>query len=358
MGKADLSSDAGAVAPLNDARAFNRRAVLALAMAQGVLTRHDAAAMSGLSKATVSRVVRELVAADVLLEGPASSRGLSGRPTTSLIFNANCAWACGVSLSSDGAVDVSLADARGVVFHQAQHRLGGSRAGHAARKLATHIVSRLPSADVPVAVTIGVPARVRSNAVVAESRSTEPESAYAALASELRCHLAADVDIVSETDLAVLGEVWGGAARGSDSAVYLSVEPAPRAGVYLNGALLRGRNGLVGEFGAIAYGSGMSVEDHLLGAISRQDRDEEETILYFLCEIIASAYSPEVIVLSSDPVIGGPAAVSRLARRFAASGPAQLPRLVVGELGPRASVLGAQQSAVRRVEQLLLGTNR
>jgi ROK family len=353
MPTADLSANAGAVAPTNDARTFNRKTVLTLAMAQGVLTRQDAVAMSGLSKATVSRVVRELIDAHVLLEGPAVTRGMSGRPTTSLIFNVNCACACGVTLTHDAA-EVRLADARGVVFHETRHRLGGDvKAGNRVRQLAKHILAKLPSAEVPVAITIAVP-----NAVAPVSSSADDDSTYARLAHELGRHLDAEIDTVDDADLAVLGEVRDGAAQGSGSAVYLALEPMTRAGVYLNGRLLRGRSGLVGQFGAIAYGGATSIEDFLREAISRQDQDGEDAALYFLCQVIASAYSPEVIVLSSNPVLGGPAAVSRLARRLSASGAAQLPRLAVGELGPRTARIGTLHSSNRRVERLLLDERR
>ncbi|PZF81930.1 ROK family transcriptional regulator [Jiangella anatolica] len=335
-----------------DARPYNRQSVVRLALQRGVLTRHEIASLSGLSKATVSRVVRELLADGVLVEGPTLGPGAAGRPTTALVLNGALGWAAGVSVSRTQCRFLA-ADVRGVETKRWSVPVAAAGPAELRDLVVAQLRTRLPGAAQQVAVTVGVPARVGADGLLLDAAGYAELEGHP-LAAELSRELGAEVVVENDADLAILGErEHGEAAAGARTAVYLMIGETTGGGVYLSGAILHGRTGLVGEFGDLPVSAGVDAEQALRDAVRADDGRAEEQIVYFLAMVLSAAYSPDVIVLSQLPSVGGRTTLARVARQLADEIAAP-PRLVEGGLGAGATVAGALGLSVRRVQERLL----
>ncbi|MCL2463744.1 MAG: helix-turn-helix domain-containing protein, partial [Micrococcales bacterium] len=93
-------------------RRSNRGAVLEQLLTGRESGRPEIAAATGLSQATVFRVVNELIAARILVDGPSIARAGRGRNAMSVRLNESIALVCGVDLGGTNCRLV-LADALG-----------------------------------------------------------------------------------------------------------------------------------------------------------------------------------------------------------------------------------------------------
>jgi predicted NBD/HSP70 family sugar kinase len=171
----------------------------------------------------------------------------------------------------------------------------------------------------------------------------------------------------NDANVALLGEVTAGAARGRGTAVMISIGTGLGASVYLDGRLLTGRTGAVGEFGVLPYadgtlesvmsGAGMVDRARRLGfevrdAVQIFDRGEPQAVLRDATAALLSmvttlkvAYEPEVVVLG-----GGVA--PRLAARLDALSwllddpTPEPPEIALSTLGDPAGAIGALVAAL------------
>jgi predicted NBD/HSP70 family sugar kinase len=190
---------------------------------------------------------------------------------------------------------------------------------------------------------------------------------------ELQARLAGNVSFDNGANLALVGESHYGAAHAVRAAVMFTIGTGVGAGVALDGNLLRGCSGFVGEFGYLtACGSKMTVEDALSGpGLALQARaagvdatlaadilvDDgspalsaiREFVVATIAELVltvTAAYEPEVIVFGGRVAPALATLLAAVTERLAASG-APPPPIVVSELGPAAGPLGAVVAALQ-----------
>ncbi|GGL02355.1 ROK family protein [Mangrovihabitans endophyticus] len=217
------------------------------------ISRAALASATGLTRATVSALVDELIAGDLLTEVEPPPRTGAGRPAAGLApapdgpvglgleINVDYLAACVVDLT--GAVRhrlVSHADQRPVDAAQALSGLA-ALAGRA-RELAEADGLRAAGAALAVPGLVGADGRVR----VAPNLGWQDVDARALLQAELDLPVAVD----NEANLAALSELR--AAGGRPSFVYVSGEIGIGAGLVLDGTLYRGVRGWSGEIGHVS----------------------------------------------------------------------------------------------------------
>ena len=163
----------------------------------------------------------------------------------------------------------------------------------------------------------------------------------------LRCR----VVIENDADMAALGEVRRGAARGCRDALVLTIGTGIGAGLIVDGGLVRGAHGVAGAAGWMRVG-GRRLEDLASGpAIARGGVARAGAALGEAVASLVSVLNPEVVVLGGGVMDGrgGPIlrAVRRAVRGQAQPVAARRVRIVASGLRNRAGMLGAIRSAMR-----------
>jgi predicted NBD/HSP70 family sugar kinase len=243
-------------------RRSNRSALLRILLAGSRLSRTDLARDSGLSKATVSRVVDELIDEGLVrqtAEIPASHRG---RRAVELEFAAEVGFTCGIDM---GATNTRL-----IVSDLSGRPVGLRRLrtppGSDAQTLASWLAGNVfelcgPGGDPDNlwATSIGVPGVVdpRSDAITRGDNLPAVEGLD--FVSAVRAALPGTVVFDNDANAALVGELAFGAGRGRRSVVVFTLGTGIGAGVSVDGRLLRGRGGFVGEFGYLPVGGAESL---------------------------------------------------------------------------------------------------
>ena len=135
-------------------------------------------------------------------------------------------------------------------------------------RLRDALVSAGGSAGAPIdGAVVGVPGVVDATTGRVSLATSVPGLEGDAFGPALRRRLEVPVSLENDVDLAAVGELWRGVARGMDDFAFLSVGTGIGAGLVLRGELHRGHHGAAGELDFALVGLGQDV-DPCAGAIS------------------------------------------------------------------------------------------
>ena len=253
-----MTFDRGAAHPADQTtvRRANLGVVLRHVASTGSRSRAQIAAETGLTRGTVSSLVSELIARDLLRETgeTTSPRGI-GRPGAALEVS-DVVVGVGLEVNVD-YVAVSVEDLTGVVRYA--RRFNRDNRGSAPRlvldRIGTAARDALDAAALeglrPVGVTVAVAGLVEEASGVVV---LAPNLGWVDLpvAAELQARLGLPVVVENESNLAALAEHWMGAAVGLDDFVCVFGEVGVGGGIVLGGRLFRGTHGFGGEFGHVS----------------------------------------------------------------------------------------------------------
>jgi predicted NBD/HSP70 family sugar kinase/biotin operon repressor len=241
---------------VQDIRELNRSAVLTELMSLRPATRKQIAESTGISAATVTRAIDQLIADGIVCEVSEVVVEKRGRRAILLDLVAERSLVIGVDLGASSTRIIGsdlLASPVAAVELPTPSELG-------AAELALWLAEQAKTAmgarwSAVAAVSLGLPGAVDQ---VERSVSNAPnlkqveDPAFLAV-----CELALGVPLLADNDanLALLGELRFGAARHTPYAAMLSLGAGLGVGIAIDGAILRGRHGLVGEFGQIPVGA-------------------------------------------------------------------------------------------------------
>jgi predicted NBD/HSP70 family sugar kinase len=356
----------------------------------GALTQVEVAAATGLSPASVSNIVQELVGAGVLTVRPTSR---SGRRAQQVSLARSVGICVGVDFGYRH-LRVALADMSQQVLTEQRLPLPADHRADAgldrAALLVGDLLERIDSSPQEVlAIGLGVPAPVDVGTGQVGSDTIMPGWGGVRLAEQLSARLGAPVFVDNDANLGALAEVQRGVARGCANVAYIRVSHGVGSGLVLGGQLFRGHVGTAGEIGHVtidengpvcrcgnrgcletfvrapvllemlrrSHGS-MSLREVIVRArhgdagCRRVIADAGRHIgvaVASLCNLL----NPELVVLG-----GGLAAAEDLlldpmrdvVHRFAVPAAAASVRVVTGAFKERAEVLGAVGLAVRQAE--------
>jgi predicted NBD/HSP70 family sugar kinase len=345
--------------------------LLALLEVSGPLTRGELARLAGLPPTTISGVAAELLRDGRVVEAEAGpGGGRAGRPPRVLALSAPPGVVALVSLS-DGA-RVTLAGVSGEVLAEWMGPPSASPAelGAEAEAAAGAVLEAVRSAAMP---------RERlAAAVLSVARPRPGVENVAAFAARVGVPLVVEND----ANLGALGEAAFGVGRGLDSFVYVMLGKGVGAGLVLGGRLHRGASGFAGELahvqvrdqedgalcicggrGCLARITGPSVRDFVERAYTEQvsvpevlslvaGRDPGARRLFAdlgrtvgrpLADLCTMLDPAAVVVDGSLGAAGEPimAGIREAIDRHAAPAVADSVRVLAGELGERAEILGA-----------------
>jgi predicted NBD/HSP70 family sugar kinase len=222
----------------------------------GPLSRSDLVVRTGLTRSAIRGLIGELVAGDLLTEGPAALDGTPGRPSPVVRAQPHGAVVLALEIAVDSlaAATVGLG---GHVFDLVRIDLPRGRSSvddiaTALAGLAGSLRADLPAEDSVVGIGVAVVGVVRrSDGMV----SLAPNLGWRdePLGERLAAVLDVDVPITlaNEADLAALAEHRRGAARGVDDVVMVWGSVGVGGGLVVDGVPLTGSAGYSGEIGHI-----------------------------------------------------------------------------------------------------------
>ncbi|MEO7005462.1 MAG: ROK family transcriptional regulator [Terrimesophilobacter sp.] len=231
-------------------REANRARIVDAIKLHGGLTQVELAGITGLSAATVSNIVRELSGTGVLHTSPTTQ---SGRRAQNVTLAHALGLVVGVHFSLRH-MRVALADVAHTIV--AEHHMPlahDHRADNELDRTTLLIADMLDSVQASMsevlAVVIALPAPInRPLGTTARSGILRGWDGIP-VAEVMQHRLRRAVYVDNAANLAALGELRLGAARGKRNAVYLDVGEGIGAGIIINGEVFRGQNGTAGEFG-------------------------------------------------------------------------------------------------------------
>jgi len=221
--------------------------VTAALRANGPLTRHDLAAITGLSMATVTRAVTRLLAAGVVAHG-GWRPSTGGRPSEMLAYDGAGLTAVGVSVSERGAMGTVIT-LNGDIVSRDDQAFSAQDGPDAKLSLTMDLLDRLLArADGRVCgIGVAVPAVVSTSGQLTAMHEIGWDRL--GLAELLSRHVGMPVMVDNDANCLALGEHLRGAGRGVDNVVGLVVSSGLGAGIIANGQLYRGRHHEAGEIG-------------------------------------------------------------------------------------------------------------
>ncbi len=250
-----------ATAPITGDQRFvkniNRMALLRLLREQAGISRADLSERSGLTRSTVSLLIKELIEEGWLVEADAFATGALGRRPTPLSLDGTRIVLLGADLGPD-AIRVVAASIRGEVLESSQAMLRSKDPDEACHQLAAMVTTLSAKVTQAGSRLLGIGVGLHG---AVDKRSGMLEYApnigwrNVEVGRRLGAELAASgLDAVpvyyqNEADLAAVGETEFCERPVDDPLVYVSCGVGVGAGIILNESLFTGATGSAGEIG-------------------------------------------------------------------------------------------------------------
>ncbi|TDC46218.1 ROK family protein, partial [Micromonospora sp. KC207] len=221
---------------------IKRLSVISTARQVRVLSRAELTELTGLSPATLTPLVRELIAEGYLIErGPGTSR--AGRPRAMLEFNPRAELVAAVSLEPS-RLTCEIADSDGTVVAHRTVRLTGDIIDTICRSVPELAGDSLPAlrgvAIAAPGVSSGGAVRLAPSVGLVEGRP---------IGEAVQRHLGVPVVVDNDVNLMAAGEHAAGAGSDVADLLLLHVADGIGAGLVLDGQVRRGAGGAAGEVG-------------------------------------------------------------------------------------------------------------
>ena len=234
---------------------LNTFLVLDAIRSRGQATRRQLGHDLGLSDASVSRIVKRLLAARLIAEEPGPGT-VRGRIPAVLRFIGPPGGVIAVDLGGTRCHG-ALADLAGEVVAEDFRPAGeGREAVGALLGCVAALEARAAEVAVPVrAAVVGIPALIDPATGLATAGPNVHWQGLDLLGL-LREQLTLPFEVDNDVNLGALGQAWRGAGRGAHSFALISLGTGIGGAVVIDGHLIRGRNNAAGEVAYLPVGHG------------------------------------------------------------------------------------------------------
>ena len=354
---------------------------------------------TGLSRATVSSLVADMIATGLVCEdsGLAEPENRSmGRPAQPLSLNRSAAYAVGADIGH-AHVRVAVCDLHGTPIWDQVEVTEVDGAPHESLDLVADLIERamrecLVPRDRVLGLGADIASPVRSNGSLG-AEGIMPGWTGIHPGAELERRTGLTAQLINDANAGALAEHRFGAGRDTDDMIYVRLSAGIGAGIIAAGRLLLGTGGLAGEIGhlpvvpagpvcrcgnrgcletvaspvAIArllqdsWGRPVTPDDlpRLLagknaGAL-RVIEDAAEAVGRTLAGMV-TLFNPQMIVIGGDLAVAGDritGPISRTIARYALPSAVPQATTVTGELGSSAEVRGAASRVLARAPRSL-----
>lgn len=247
-------------------REINKRLLLELIVQEGVISRSELARRSGLTRATVSQVVTDLIKENLVVEvGTDDLRQSPGRKPVLLRFNKEAGVLVGVDIGGT-KVQCGVANLEGqLLLRRTWSSLLNKEKGKGTREAFLHRTAEEIKATI---ATLGLRPEAVRGLAVASPGIIDPTSGVVKGLSpnlpqwqdfNLKDAFQGDfpeATITAENDVnaALIGESHYGVGRGKKNAALLVISTGIGGAIMVNGDLYRGTRGAAGEIGYMLLG--------------------------------------------------------------------------------------------------------
>jgi predicted NBD/HSP70 family sugar kinase len=228
-------------------REINRNLVFNLIRTRQPLSRADLARLSGLQRSTVSLIVEILIREHWIIEGSTGRLPRGRRPTFLLLNDQRAVIAIDINASQ---TTIAVVDLGGRIVAQNIVVLPddpGKAVGTVLREVKKVLAANSRSF---YGIGISVPGRPEPNP---EHPIFTPRIKWSVLDLQTRLQRATGLGVKMDNvaNGCALSEVWFGDSDGVHDLVVVNVSEGIGAGIFVNGRILRGKDGMAGEFGHI-----------------------------------------------------------------------------------------------------------
>jgi predicted NBD/HSP70 family sugar kinase len=372
---------------LSSLREFNRLRIVDFLRSNGTASRAELARRTGLSRSTVSTLVADLQRRGLVVEraGQFAGEGQPGRPAALLELDPSAAAAVGIDFDHD-KVRVAVSDLSRSVLAEASAPHDVDHDAQGALGLAADLVEQvLEQAELErdrlLGVGVALAGPIDHDKGALHPSDVLPGWANVDAARELEQRLDTLAYVDNDANLGALAEVTLGAGRNARFAAYVSISSGIGAGIVVDGRPYHGHRGTAGEIGHVVVdpqgpicrcGNRGCLETLASGPallkLVQDSRDGELSVRQMIelardgdagCRrAIADAgqvvgrvvaglvnlFSPEMVVVGGDLGEAGDLMLDPLreaVQRDALPAAAEGLKVVAGELGERANLLGA-----------------
>jgi predicted NBD/HSP70 family sugar kinase len=384
---------------LESLRELNRLGVVDALREHGTLSRAAISRVTGLSRSTVSTLVGDLLERGFVVEreqpeANGSARNGQGRPPVLLTLNPSAGTAVGVDFDHDN-VRVAVSDLSRTVLAESRTPVDVDHEARTALEVADDSIRRgLDEAGVGLDGVIGVGMAIAGPVDQERGRlldsSILPGWTGVSAAEELSGRLGVPVHMDNDANAGALAEVTLGAGRSAGTVLYVQMSSGIGAGLIVDGRPLRGGGGLAGEIGHMTAdanglicrcGNRGCLETLASGpAIARLVSDSRDEVIDPVDLVglaaggdlgvqraladaarvvgrtvgdVCNLFNPEMVVIggylsAAGELLLGPLRTAVMHAALPAA--TRDLKVVAGELGERATVLGALSLAIAQSE--------
>jgi predicted NBD/HSP70 family sugar kinase len=242
---------------LRISRKFSQRAVMEAIVQSGPISRASIAKQTGLSKQTISEIVRQLEV-DGWVQETGRTSGHIGRSAVTYELIPDAAFIAAIDLGGT-KVRVAIADLACQVFAEEVAPID-KRGGQ-------FVVDQIAGLCWLAAEHQNIPRERMRIAVIGAPGAPDPATGRILLApnipdldrmnvvAALEKALGFDVMVENDVNLCVLGENWLGQGQGVDNLAYIAVGTGIGGGLMVGGQLVRGASNAAGELGFLPFGA-------------------------------------------------------------------------------------------------------
>jgi predicted NBD/HSP70 family sugar kinase len=369
-------ANTGRALPQSVLREGTDRSLLNEVIRAGRVTRAELAAVTGISKPTVSESVRRLVTAGLLDATGLQETGRRGRVGTFYSLGAAAGWVLALELDQSG-IQAWSADLAGGILRRHTRPPGApgdmTALAEAVRDTVRDALAGAGQGHGPlraVGISVANPVHPGTHEIIALAGSPFPEGLLSPV-DILADVVTAPVLVDNDVNLAALAEHRSGAAAEAASFAYVYVGAGLGVGLYLGDQLVRGAHGLAGEIGYLPAADPQTGPATLAGELAadgfgRSDAPSNDVAAVLALLDNASADDPAVrrfgsaigraiasvtavvdpeLILLGGPVGTHPALLEPVLAAFTAVSPSPA-RLGHGTLGALAPLHGALHLAL------------
>jgi predicted NBD/HSP70 family sugar kinase len=359
------------------------------------VSRAEIARSTGLSKQTISEVMRDLER-DGWVHEDGQVQGTVGRSAVTYALRPDAAFVLGIDLGGT-KLHVALADLQGVTVAESIEATTGDGGGA--------VVEQIWRMSDVLLQHAGVPAQRLRGGVMGSPGIVEPASGGIVIApniagldsldvrAALRARLGIDIAIENDVNLAAIGEHWRGNSRKARTFAFIALGTGIGMGIFADGHLVRGARGAAGEVAYLplggdpydargrrlgtletAIGSAGIIERYtgLGGAPGSTVRDvfdrleTDEAARITIDEVgrivttailaVHSILDPEIIIIGGS--IGARPELKLRIDAHLGRCTSEPVRIELSALGNRATLIGAIGSAIDQVHRTLFGIGK
>ena len=247
-----MSGQKEAVCAPNFVRELNKTRVLNAIRAGRIISRAEIAQQTGLSRSTVSAIVDQLLASDLIRErGAGLSRG--GRRPILLEFNPRAGFVAGLDIGATHLLTV-VADLEATSLVTLEEPFSIAVGPEKGLAQVVHMIDvALEQAAIPhshvFGVGVAVPGPVDYTAGTVVAPPIMPGWDRAPIRDRLQATLDVPVYLDNDANLGALGEYTYGAGKNVANLAYIKAATGIGCGLIVDGHIYRGQRGYAGEIG-------------------------------------------------------------------------------------------------------------